>query len=200
MELTRRVRRGRSSIHHSSFRILHSSSRGFTLLELILVMLVLTIAVALIVPQMSNFGRGRRIADCATEIVAVTRYARAKAISDGVTYRLNLDPQRGVYWLTMEQVSGGEFVGVGEEFGRDFTAPEGIALSWSVPPQPSGSAVQQQQASQAAVPYVDFRPDGRTDPAVIRLTDTATGSVTEVACLSATELFRVTTGAPPGTR
>jgi len=202
---TCRESRGRSPIQHSAFSIRHSPHsprRAFTLLELILVMLILTIAVALIVPQMANFGRGRRAGDCAAEIVAVAHFARTKAISDGLAYRLNVDPQRGAYWLTAEQGPGGDFGDIGEEFGRVFTAPEGIALSWSVPPQPSGLAgqQQQQQQAQAAVPYVEFRPDGRTDPAVIRLTDTATGAVTEVACRSATEMFRVTTGAPPGAR
>src|SRR4051812_29637970 len=101
---------GRSSIHHSSFIILHSDRRrrAFSLLELILVMLILAIIVAMIVPEMSNFGRNRRAGDCAGQIVAVAHWARTRAIADGVPYRLNVDPQQGTYWLTMQQPSGAD--------------------------------------------------------------------------------------------
>ena len=159
--------------------------------------------------QQDRFGHpNRRAGDCASQIVAVTRWARARAIADGISYRLNVDPQQGRYWLTMQDPAGVDFGPVGEEFGRVFVAPEGITLAWAVPPQQQQQAstgllsnqASQQPAAQSVGPYVEFRPDGRTDPAVLRLTDTGTNAVVEVACPSATEMFRVTTGARPGQR
>ena len=148
---------------------------GFTLLELILVLAVLAIAAAMAAPSLRQFGRGRGAGDCAAQIVALTHYARTQAVTDGAVYRLNLDPASGTFWLTVQRA--GFFESLGNEFGRVFTAPEGVTMECDLPPQPDGL-------------YVEFWPTGRTQPAVIRLTDTS-NRVTEVACYYPTERFRV---------
>lgn len=153
---------------------------GFTLLELVLVMAILCIAMAMVAPSLRGFGRGRGAGDCAAQLVALGGWARTQAISRGVVYRLNLDPATRTYWLTVQRENATEFLG--EEFGRTFTAPDGVAIDWDVLEREDGR-------------YVAFHPSGRTDPATIQLTD-ADGTVIEIACLSATELFRVV---PAGT-
>jgi hypothetical protein len=74
--------------------------------------------------------------------------------------------------------------------------PEGIELQWD-----DAYLAQQAQLAErpgrccrsrvaSAVPYVEFRPSGRIDPALIRVTD-RDGEVTQVVCPSATETFRI---------
>jgi hypothetical protein len=94
---------------------------------------------------------------------------------------LNVDPATGTFWLTVDQA--GVFVTPGEEFGRVFTAPEGVTLRWY------GQAPLTSQ--QAQFPFVEFLPTGRTTAAAwIELSDER-GSVVEVGCRSPGEPLRV---------
>ena len=155
----------------------NSSRRsGFTLLELILVMALLAIVVALAVPSLHGFARGRRAGDCAENLVSLTRWARTHAIARGLTYRLNVDPGAGKFWLTMVQ-DDGTVAMLGDDFGQTFQAPEGVTLSWNAPQQQDGQ-------------YIQFLPNGRTDPAVIQIVDQS-GKMIQVACWSATETYHV---------
>jgi len=150
---------------------------AFTLLELILVMAIVAIIVAMASPMLRGFGEGRRVDNCAGEIVALTQWARTQAMTRGATYRLNLDPNSRTYWLTVDQGDGITFVSPGNEFGRMFLAPDGVTIDTNVAAQQDGL-------------YVSFWPNGRTDAAVIRIANPR-GEATQVACLSATETFHV---------
>jgi type II secretion system protein H len=152
---------------------------GFTLLELILVMAIIAIIVAMASPMLRGFGEARRADNCAAEIVALTDWARTQAITRGSAFRLNLDPNSRTYWLTVDQ-GDGTFVSPGEEFGRLFVAPDGVTIDWNVAPQQDGQ-------------YITFWPSGRTDPAVIRVSNPGGGDPTQIACLSVTETFHVLT-------
>ena len=156
---------------------------GFTLLELVAVMAILVVVVAMAAPSIREFGRGRGSTDCAAQIVALSRWARTQAITEGAVYRLNFDLPNRSYWVTVERY--GYFESPGQEFGRLFTAPESVErLDCTAPQTPDGQ-------------YVQFWPTGRTDTATISLTD-ARGEVTRVVCPSATELFHVLN--PDGTQ
>ena len=152
-----------------------------------MVMMLLCVVAAMAVPSMRGFGQGRRIGACAAQLVAVTRYARTQAITRGVPYRLNVDPDTGTYWITVERNGG--FDVAREDFGRVFEAPEGISISWYGPTGSDGTAA----AGGRRYPYVEFLPTGRASSAVtLRLSDAeGNGAVQEVACLSPAEPFRV---------
>lgn len=156
------------------------NARAFTLLELLLVMVILAIAALVAAPALSTFGKGRGAGNCAEQIVSLTRWARTQAITRGVTYRFNLDPSSRTYWLSTV-ADNGTVAPLNEEFGRVFTAPDGITLDWNAPMQQDGQ-------------YIQFRPTGRTDPATIRVTDSR-GKFIEITCYSPAELFHVVTDA-----
>lgn len=159
-------------------------------------MMILAIAAAMVAPSLRGFGRGRNGTNCAEQIIALTHWAHTQAIARSVVYRFNLDSAAKKYWITVEQ-DDGTIQPPGEEAGRVFTAPEGVTLSWTAPPQPDGQ-------------YVRFLPTGRLDlaatqppgalkslanspaPVTIRVTG-IDGHVTEIACDSATELFHEVT-------
>ena len=79
------------------------SARGFTLLELVMVMMLMCVVAALSVPSFKGFGKGRRVGACAAQLVTVTQYARTQAVTAAETYRLNVDAATGTYWLTVER-------------------------------------------------------------------------------------------------
>jgi prepilin-type N-terminal cleavage/methylation domain-containing protein len=78
------------------------SSRAFTLIELILVMAILTIAVALVTPILSRFFGGRSVESEVTRFVALTRHGQSRAVSEGVPMMLWIDVRNGSYGLKQE--------------------------------------------------------------------------------------------------
>ena len=143
-------------------------------------MMILAIVALVAAPALSTFGKGRGAGNCADQIVSLTRWARTQSITRGVTYRLNLDPGARTYWLSLVR-DDGTIDALGEEFGRVFTAPDGVTLNWNAPQQQDGQ-------------YIQFLPTGRTDPATIRVADRR-GKVIEITCYSPTEMFHVITDA-----
>ena len=150
-------------------------SSGFTLLELVLVMLVLTIVMAMAAPSLTHFWRGSRLRDSAEQVVAVTRYARTQAISDGTVYRFNIDPQSRSYFLTMRE--GEQFVRTGTEFGREFTFPLETQIELS-------------RIDGQTPDHIDFFPTGRSELATIRVSASGEQDIL-IGCATPTELYAV---------
>jgi type IV fimbrial biogenesis protein FimT len=153
--------------------------RGFTLLELVIVMLLLCVIAAMAAPSLRGFSEGRKVSTAAAQVESLGQWARTQSITRGVGMRLNVNPADGTYWLTAEQ-TGGIFGTLGEEFGRVFTMPDGVTLEWYGPNPVDGQ-----------FPYIEFLPTGRTTAsATVRLTDKR-GTIVDIACLSPGEPLRV---------
>src|SRR4051812_14899563 len=90
------------------------SLHGFTLLELVIVMLVLAILTGIMVPALRGFLVSSRARDASTQILSLTQYARARAAADSTIYRLNFDLVNGAYWLTVQDQ--GTFTDLGNSF------------------------------------------------------------------------------------
>ncbi len=72
---------------------------GFTLIELIIVLALLTISAAITYPTLKNFFHGRSIDSEARRLLALTRYAQSRAVSEGVPMELWIDAANKVYGL-----------------------------------------------------------------------------------------------------
>jgi len=144
-------------------------------MELILVMLIIAIAAALLAPSLVSFQAGRANNDSATLILSLAGYARTQAVSQGRTYRLNLDLSKNAVWLTAG--NAGVFTGLTDDYGQQF-------------PISAASQMKTDIALRADGQYVEFQSNGRTEPAKIWLTDKY-GRTVEVACDSSTEMFRI---------
>src|SRR5207245_5134219 len=79
-----------------------SASRGFTLIELILVMAILTIAVSITAPALANFFRGRTLDSEARRLLAVTRQGQSRAVAEGLPIELWVDAAQRTYGLEAE--------------------------------------------------------------------------------------------------
>jgi prepilin-type N-terminal cleavage/methylation domain-containing protein len=150
--------------------------RGFTLLELILVMGLVGILLGLAAPSLQNFMKSRRTADAAAQVLAMTRAASTRSMSEGAVFRLNIDPRNSTYWLT--QQDAGVFVDLNNEFGGQLTLPEGTTISMKA------------AADKAPRTYIEFYPSGRTEAATIELVG-PNGERYQIVSDSPTEEFHV---------
>ena len=75
---------------------------GFTLIELILVMALLTVAVSFTVPALSRFFGGRTLDSEARRLLALTRHGQSRAASEGLPMDLWFDSDRGQFGLELE--------------------------------------------------------------------------------------------------
>jgi prepilin-type N-terminal cleavage/methylation domain-containing protein len=161
------------------------TSGGFTLLELVLVMMVIAMIVALAAPSLRGFLGGSRSRDAASQIISLAQWAKARAAADSKVYRLNVDGRS--YWLTVQE--GEQFVAVGSDFGRRFVLPDGMTVSL-VPGNTSLMKLDAATAFDAS--GIAFYADGRTDTGLVRLAE-PDGNVTLFAALSPVDSFRVVT-------
>lgn len=191
---------------------------GFTLIELILVMVILAVVSGAMVPSLTSFRIGRANVNTADQLVALANYARNQAISEGRPYRLNVDPAGGQYWLTAAG-DAGVYQPAANDYGDKFDVSTGARLSVQIDPSPNAQMTVPVNVTQTAVQptpavvdpnatsgtpnqlmvnsrdpkdgqYVQFGPDGRTDEVVITVTD-RTGASIRVGCPSATEQLHV---------
>jgi len=72
---------------------------GFTLVELLLVMLLLAVVLAYAAPSLSRFTNRRTLEDEAARLLALIRYAQTEAVTSGWPETVWLDPQEGCYGL-----------------------------------------------------------------------------------------------------
>jgi type II secretion system protein H len=148
---------------------------GFTLIELVLVMLLIATVVAMAAPSLRGWSHGRDLFNSAEEFVAMTRLARSYAISESTTYRLNIDTNAAVYWLTKQ--SGSDFVSIGSDVGRQYTLP-------------LGGKIAVVNAADSSKTSFDFYPTGRADAGTVTFSDDK-GNVVPIQSPSATENFAI---------
>ena len=98
--------------------------RGFTLIELILVMALLTSVIALAAPSLSRFFRGRALDTEVGRFLALARYGQSRAVSSGLPMVLWIDRTEGEYGLREADGFGMEAGQVRIGTGRDTNEQE----------------------------------------------------------------------------
>lgn len=154
----------------------HPARPGFTLLELILVMVIAAIAMALVAPQLRGFGDRRRTEDEATQMLLLIRWARQQAVAEARPYRFNVDVDDGVYYLTAQ--TEGRFERVASDYGRRFTLPTDMTVEWIEPRRGGGDA------------FIRIEPTGLVEPGRIRLVNSE-GSSFDLVSEAAAEPYRL---------
>jgi type II secretion system protein H len=160
-----------------SLRARRAQSRGFTLLELVLVMLFMCIFAAMVSPSLRGFWAGARMKNAATEIITLMNYAHSQAVAESVLYRLNIDTGNGRCFLT--RLNGTNLEALGNYLDAGVLMPEQTRL-------------EMKRADGLGNDYIDFFPDGRINPAQLRLIDTDE-DVIVIQSKAPAEMFRILT-------
>ena len=140
------------------------------MMELVLVLVIITIAMAIAAPSLRNFWKGNRVKDAGQQLAYITRLARTQAISDGAVYRLGIDQGGTGYALYVQQAEGFVLLPT-----NNFSLPE-------------DSHVEVTKADGSSADHIDFFPNGRTEPATIRLSAAGYNDIV-LMCPSPTEMF-----------
>ncbi len=151
-----------------------STSSGYTLLELVLVLAIIATALASVAPSFTGFLKGRKTDEAAMRFVALTHWARSQAISDGTSYQITLDTQAGKWWVSVEDDDS--FTDITGPIGRVYTAGEGVQIETGIP-LVDGKRV------------ITFDAYGRSDVGVVHFV--GANSDIEVACDAPVDEFHV---------
>jgi prepilin-type N-terminal cleavage/methylation domain-containing protein len=153
---------------------------GFTLIELILVMAILTVAVSVTAPALSNFFRGRTLDSEARRLLAMTRGGQNRAVSEGLPMDLWLDTANNKVGLEAEP-SFEKQDPKAQEFELDSglkleVVKQPVVLRSMVPLNPnqplSVASVPRVILTRANLPTIRFLPDGtfsETSPEKLKL-------------------------------
>lgn len=145
----------------------HRNSRGFTLMELILVMGLLVAVLAIAAPSLSRFFSGRSLQEETRRFLALTQYGGNQAVNEGVPMVLWIDPKLGEYGLRPE---------TGYPTNRHnafhYRLRDDLELDVETASLP--------QASKSRTPSIYFLPDGsisETSLSFVRIRDRSEGEV-----------------------
>ena len=151
---------------------------GFTLIELVLVMMIVCITLAMAAPSLRGWSKGSHLRDEADAFVAMTRLARTESVTTSKPYRLMIDSAAGGYQLMVQE--GEEFVALDSGFGRLFELPDGYRIELRMTQESTDN-------------FIPFYPTGRTQPARVRITSDL-GETVDIECLSPAESFEIVSG------
>jgi general secretion pathway protein H len=138
-----------------------SHSRGFTLIELVVVIVVLGVMIGLVIPTMGEMT-GANLRRSTRHLTGMIRFLRDDAQAKKAVYRLRFDIQGGHYWAEALTVTSEETA----EFKR---LPSAISTEASLSGQTTFRDVK--AGSHPDDPYILFTPDGWVEKAFIHLRD-----------------------------
>jgi len=84
------------------------TSRGFTLIELVLVILIIGLLFAVVAPSLGGLLRSQKLDAAARTIVGMLKQARVHAATEAKPYRLVIDSEDNTCWLEVLTVTGFE--------------------------------------------------------------------------------------------
>jgi len=170
-------------------RFAHRARRGFTLIELILVMALLTVVISLTAPRLSRFFHGRTLDSEARRLLALTRSGQSRAVSEGIPMDLWVDTEEGTFGLEAEpsyETSDPKAVdfeldsGLQLEVVAKTVAAPANTVTMNRSQQASIASVARVNLVHASLPTIRFLPDGsigEASPQKLHLTSTDGGSL-----------------------
>lgn len=142
----------------------HSRHSGFTLIELVIVLVVIAIMLGIAAPSLRGWGRGAELNDAARGVLTATQWARTEALATATVHRVEIDPAGTGYRVLKQDAATYSPVG---EFGTAKALPNAMTVRLA-----SGGI---------AGTSIDFYPNGRCTPATIRVTSGSGGGSAEIS-------------------
>jgi general secretion pathway protein H len=115
---------GASVLHqrHRSTIAIRQSSIGFTLVELLVVLVLVGMLVAVVFPSIGRGISTVRLRTCCREIAATLRLARSKAVKEQQVYLVGFDLEKNKVELSSADL----------RYQRFFALPEGVSIKKAV--------------------------------------------------------------------
>lgn len=151
-------------------------SKGFTLLELILIMIILCTVLAMASPSLRGFFSSRQLNDITEQILAMTRYAKVQSVFESRYYRVNFDLYKRLYWISSLRES--QYERLNNNFGNLYSIPSEIDISFYNLSYNNG------------IYYFEFNPEGYSKEAAVRLKDNQ-DNILELVCYSPSENYEI---------
>lgn len=113
-------------------------NRGFTLIEIILVVALLTVVLAVTIPNFDSSYKSLQLRSTVDHMAYLLRYAQSHAVAANRQVRLEFNGEFTNYWLSEEpknddgQINDGDsWQRVRGRLGREFSIPENIDIKIS---------------------------------------------------------------------
>lgn len=142
-----------------------SPTRGFTLVEMVLVITIMAIMLGSIVPNFKPFMESATIKDAARTLSHMIRYARSMAVEQSACVEVSFDPDTGNIWVLVESDPINE-PGVYEPVKLPVDYPKKYRTDIKI-----ASIVKQTLFGSQEDNVVSFLSDGTTSDTFIYLTD-----------------------------
>jgi len=132
-------------------------SKGFSLMELVIVLTILVLSVSLVTSSMSNLSRTIELKAAAKKVSGILRYYRSEAINKGLVYQVLFDSEsRAVKVQSVSLTEPGDETETAEKKGGDgvktlYGLPEGVRMKELDFPSPEYPC---------DLPAVEFYPNG----------------------------------------
>lgn len=149
------IRKGKNTFSPLRFLLIDRKDKslaGFTFVELLIVVILLSVISALSIPNFRNTYYNFLLSDTSHNLTYLMRYAQASAIAERKNYRLNFDSEYSKYWLTKSADEEGDFVRISGKLGKAFDLNDSISVK-------------------AENANVNFYPDGKIDKTSIYLSN-----------------------------
>ena len=150
---------------------------GRTLMELLVVLAILGLAASLVLPRFATASSQAALKAGARDVITAIGYARNQAVSEGRSYRLEIDPSSGESRITHfdpEEDPEEPYVADVGILGEKLTLPSGVSFSRVAVGEEAGgieASGSPASSSRSGETSIQFRPDGTTDQAVIVVTN-----------------------------
>ncbi|MBN1975469.1 MAG: type II secretion system protein [Sedimentisphaerales bacterium] len=143
--------------------------KAFTLIELTIVLLIIAVSITVVIPRFTSSSDPRALLlSNIKRIASITEYAYQQAACTGLTHFLNIDCEKGTYWITNQ--------GLKE---RDRQAIDRLKLKGRLPDGVKFEQVKMQDIIVYDIAAIRLNPQGWADPAEIIMT-CSTGEVMSI--------------------
>lgn len=141
-----------------------TGTRGFTLLEISLVLLLLSVVLVVVVPRFRDRTRAELLSH-AHRLQLTFRLLRNEAVLNGVAYRLYFDLDQQRYWVAPEEAGTVDL----RQFAADLgSLGRGVNLEGSVQLMDVALPLDGIKVAEGGL-YTVFYPDGSVDPTIVHL-------------------------------
>jgi type II secretion system protein H len=162
---------------------------GFTLMEIIIVVVIMGIMLAVTVPTVVNMSKKNELRAGAREMIALLKYARTEAVFNERTTGVFLDLDKKQYWLDLREPDKktGEYKPGGPKRQLEQKRVLGKNLWIEEVKTVDNNIIKDKLIA------IDFNPDGSASPALFTIVNKS-GSKITVEVLKSTGMTEVTPG------